>query len=140
MRFSLPESRKARFGLFGGVGVLVIVLATVGWSWRTLSADPIPLDPRDLAELAASEEPLAPAGDVEGIQSEIDRLSAYGDLTDEELAALVDEARRQGRLVDDDYESTVDRGVPLPDEDFDTFLIIGSDESGALADVVIYLL
>lgn len=140
MRFSLPESRKARFGLFGGVGVLVVILITAVWSWRTISADPILLDQGDLSELAASEEPLAPAGDVEDIQSEIDQLSAYGDLTDEELAALVDEARRQGRLVDDSYESTVDRGVSLPDEDFDTFLIIGSDESGALADVVIYLL
>jgi len=140
MRVRLPESKKARWALFGGVGVLFLVVSAVTWSWRSISGDAIEVGPGEIAALASEGEPLVPTDEAEVVLGEFERLGLYGDLSPEDLAALLDEARRQGRLIDENFESTVDRGVPIPDEDFDTFLLMGSDASGALADVIIYVL
>lgn len=140
MRVRLPESKRARWAIFGGAGVAILILSVVAWSWRSISDDAIEVAPGEIAALEGEEQPLVPASEAEEVLDEFEELGLYGNLTPEELASLLDEARRQGRLIDESFESTVDRGVPIRDEDFDTFLLIGSDESGALADVLIYVL
>lgn len=120
--------------------LMIVASVTAAWSWSSLSADSLEVGPEEVSDLASETEPLAPDEEVEDLIAEFAALGLYGNLTEEELAALLDEARRKGRLVDDDFESVIDRGVPIPDEDFDTLLLIGSDASGALADVIIYIL
>ena len=127
------------WALLSGSTIALLIAIVVGWSWNSIQADAVPLEKGEMETLAETEGSLASREEAEEIQKEFEELSEYGDISEEKLAAIVEQARREGRLADKNFESTVDRGVPIPDEDFDSWLMIGSDEAGGLADVIIYI-
>lgn len=133
-----PQNKKAQWGAGAAIAIVVLgagtAAATMGWF---NSVEQVPFEGEQAVEDAIDN--LEPEVVAE-LSDEFEALEAYGDITDQELLAIIEEARLNGRLVDRNQDLDFGTSPELPDEDFETILIIGADESGALADVLIYLI
>ncbi len=137
-KIPLPESKRARWAIGGGALVVVLGLGTVaaalGWF---NSVEQIPFGSQEVVEDAVGNLDEETAEDL---ADEFEALEAYEEITDPDLLALIEQARNAGRLVDRNQDLDFGVSPVLPDEDYDTILIIGADASGGLADVLIYLI
>lgn len=134
----LKASLTVVIGLVLGVGVFVAVQAVSAVnSITTEEFDPGLADQtlstrseQDIADQLAAREAQLRA------EAEAQIASA---LTDAEIQALLDELEEQ-RSVDEEFVVPNTVSPALPDEMFNSVLLIGADASGFLADVIIYVI
>ncbi len=133
-RIPFPQSRRGRIGASLGVAAALVVGGVAIQARDTLdSVEEIPFDP----EVAAG---VTSTTATEAVRAQFRELEPYETLTPEELAAALAEAEAMGRLIGDGFTVPEGVGRPLPDEMFDSYLLIGSDASARRADVLIYLI
>lgn len=124
----------------------LVSVATALWVFNLagrFEADKVEYDPTKsvLAREQLTDDEVAAAG--------IDIAAIEQAMLAEELARLDDQVRKdimeaaaaQARLVEDSkYKNPFATNPPLPDDMFNSYLIIGADASGYLADVIILML
>lgn len=131
----MPATTSGRWSFFGGLVLVVSGMGLAGAGALFGSVERVPLQETDAAQEAIDALDDSEAGALEG---EFEALQPYGPITDERLLQLIAEAAAAGRLIDRADELQYGVSPARPDDDFETYLLIGSDETGVLADVLIY--
>jgi LCP family protein required for cell wall assembly len=141
-----PEGQIARVVVWTLIALLVGAIAVAAVVWRSLESIPtVPLEvdsARGRLQGVSAEDLL----EQQAIAAQLEADTVAAEAADAEEALLADpdpiegvRAALEGRDVNDlDIEFA--HGTPVPDGDHDTYLLIGSDLSEALADVIIYVL
>ncbi|MDH3499206.1 MAG: LCP family protein [Acidimicrobiia bacterium] len=139
-------SAAARIALWTLAGLLVIGAIGLFVAWRSLTAiERVPFDQSE----ARTRLEAVPDDRVEEFQAQVEAAEAAAVASEQEDDSspvdeedLLEGARDAlgNREVSSNFEVPFASSPPVDDSVYDSYLLIGSDLSGALADVIIYVL
>jgi LCP family protein required for cell wall assembly len=133
--------------LYGAVGVLLVALVGLFVLWRSLSGiDRVPFDQESLRDRLET----VPDDQVQAFQDQVaaaESAAAEQEAEESEQIVVDDEDLLEGardaladREISANFEVPFATSPPVDDSQYDAYLLIGSDLSGALADVIMYIL